>query len=260
LRFRNAIVLLIVSCCSSLLMATAPQRSNAEWYVGGYGGYSMPAKLSDVKLPMLGERQAQAQFPGFNPTLGDTLTSSLSSSNISLKNSAIFGAKGGYFFKDEGFGWLGMEVEAFTTQPTINQQSATTLLDATFIPKVPAPPLLVPTTIHQSGTVQFTESSMRMIAVVFNVVARYPGTTFQPYVGVGGGAFYFSSSGQIDGRQVVPGLNTQVGLKVLATEEWGLFVEGKYNYATITNLDPSGFGLSGVYSAFNILGGIAYHF
>ena len=33
-----------------------------------------------------------------------------------------------------------------------------------------------------------------------------------------------------------------------------------YNYATITNLDPVGFGLSGVYSAFNILGGIAYHF
>ena len=92
------------------------------------------------------------------------------------------------------------------------------------------------------------------------MVARYPGTTFQPYVGVGGGGFYFSSSGQIDGHQWVPGLNTQLGLKVLATEEWGLFVEGKYNYATITNLDPSGFGLSGVYGAFNILGGIAYHF
>ena len=52
------------------------------------------------------------------------------------------------------------------------------------------------------------------------------GTTFQPYVGVGAGGFYFSSSGQIDGRQVVPGLNTQLGLKVLATEEWGLFVKG----------------------------------
>jgi len=58
---------------------------------------------------------------------------------------------------------------------------------------------------------------------------------------------------------LLPGLNTQAGLKVLATEEWGLFVEGKYNYATIENLDPSGYGLSGVYSAFNILAGIAYH-
>ena len=59
---------------------------------------------------------------------------------------------------------------------------------------------------------------------------------------------------------MVPGINTQLGLNVLATEEWGLFVEGKYNYATITNLDPSGYGLSGTYSAFNILAGVAYHF
>ena len=97
------------------------------------------------------------------------------------------------------------------------------------------------------------------MTLAVNLVARYPGEVFQPYVGVGAGAFYFSSSGQIDGRQVVPGLNAQAGLKVLATEEWGLFVEGKYNYATITNLDPAGFGLSGVYSALNVHAGFAYH-
>jgi len=210
-------------------------------------------------MPLFGERQAQAQFPGFNPISGDTLTSSLSGSDISLKSSAIFGGKAGYFFKDEGFSWLGVEVEAFTSQPTIKQQEVTTTLNATFVPKVTAPPI-VPTTITQPGTLQLEESSMRLITVVFNVVARYPGTTFQPYAGVGGGAFYFNSSGQIDGRQVVPGLNAQLGLKVLATEEWGFFVEGKYNYATITNLDPSGYGLSGVYSAFNAIAGVAYHF
>ena len=210
-------------------------------------------------MPLFGERQAQAQFPGFNPISGDTLTSSLSGSDISLKSSAIFGGKAGYFFKDEGFSWLGVEVEAFTSQPTIKQQEVTTTLNATFVPKVTAPPI-VPTTITQPGTLQLEESSMRLITVVFNVVARYPGTTFQPYVGIGGGGFYFSSSGQIDGRQVVPGLNAQLGMKVLATEEWGFFVEGKYNYATITNLDPSGYGLSGVYSAFNAIAGVAYHF
>ncbi|MEI8015028.1 MAG: hypothetical protein WCH20_09345 [Nitrospira sp.] len=219
----------------------------------------MPGKLSDVQMPLFGERQAQAQFPGFNPISGDTLTSSLSGSDISLKSSAIFGGKAGYFFKDEGFSWLGVEVEAFTSQPTIKQQEVTTTLNATFVPKVTAPPI-VPTTITQPGTLQLEESSMRLITVVFNVVARYPGTTFQPYVGIGGGGFYFSSSGQIDGRQVVPGLNAQLGMKVLATEEWGFFVEGKYNYATITNLDPSGYGLSGVYSAFNAIAGVAYHF
>jgi len=114
--------------------------------------------------------------------------------------------------------------------------------------------------MHITSTLPVTESSLRLYTVAFNVVARYPGKTFQPYVGVGGGAFYFNGSGQFDGRQVVPGLNAQAGLKVLATDEWGLFVEGKYNYATITNLDPSGFGLSGVYSSLNVLAGVAYHF
>ena len=47
---------------------------------------------------------------------------------------------------------------------------------------------------------------------------------------------------------------------MLATVEWGVIVEGKYNYATITNLDPAGSGLSGVYNAFNLLAGVACHF
>jgi hypothetical protein len=242
-------------------MAMSPQRSDAEWYLGAYGGYSMPGKLSDVQMPLLGEQQALVSAPfALNLPLGDTVTSSLKSSDISLKSSPIFGAKGGYFFKDEGFSWLGVEIDAFTIQPTIKQQTVTTTLDATYIPKNIALPTVVPTTISQPGTLQLSESSMRLITVLFNVVARYPGTTFQPYVGIGGGAFHFSSSGQIDGRQVVPGLNAQVGLKLLVTEELGFFVEGKYNYATITNLDPAGFGLSGVYSAFNAVAGVAYHF
>ena len=259
MRIRHVLILLVLSGYLSLFMAISPQQSNAEWYVGGYGGYSMPGKLRDVQLPLLGERQALAQFPGFNAINGDRLTSSLSGSDISLKSSAIFGGKAGYFFKDEGFSWLGVEVEAFTSQPTIKQQTVSTTLDATFVPKVTAPPV-VPATISQPGTLQLEESSMRLVTVAVNLMARYPGEVFQPYVGIGGGGFYFSSSGQIDGRQVVPGLNAQLGLKVRATEEWGLFVEGKYNYATITNLDPAGFGFSGVYSAFNAVAGIAYHF
>ena len=101
---------------------------------------------------------------------------------------------------------------------------------------------------------------MRLVVVALNVVARYPGKVFQPYVGVRGGAFYFSRSGQVSGRQVVPGLNLITGLKVLVREEWGLFAEGKYNMATFTNLDPTGFGLSGQYTSFGTVFGIAYHF
>jgi opacity protein-like surface antigen len=157
-------------------------------------------------------------------------------------------------------------VEAFTSKPTIKSQSVSTKQDLTYLPLNPLPPSLClqgiscQTQVTNYGTLALSESSMRLITVAFNVVARYPGKVFQPYVGVGAGAFYFtSSSGPIQGRQVVPGLNAMAGLKVLATEEWGFFLEGKYNRATITNFDPT-FGLSGEYSSFNAVAGLAYHF
>ena len=251
----------------ALLLVGFPGSALAEWYVAGFGGLSVPSSLSNVKMDAYGQRVALQQFPGATqlPPLG-TLVESFTTSNVSLKSSPLFGGKAGYFFKEEGFSWLGIEVEAFTSQPTIKSQTVSTRQELTYLPNNPLPPGLclpgidcqVQTTTK--GTLALSESSMRLITVTFNVVARYPGTIFQPYVGIGAGAFYFSSSGQIDGRQVVPGLNAEAGLKVLATEELGLFVEGKYNYATITNLDPVGFGLSGVYNAFNVLAGVAYHF
>jgi hypothetical protein len=254
-----------------LLLIGFPGSTLAEWYVAGYGGLSLPGKLSDAKMDTYGDRLALEQFPGAKiPPNAGTLTQSFATSDISLKHSPLFGGKAGYFFKEEGFSWLGVELEAFTSQPTIKRQTLSTTQDVTYLPFFPnsATPVSnctpgifdCPAQVRNNGTLQLSESSMRLITVAFNVVARYPGTIFQPYIGVGAGAFYFSSSGQIDGRQVVPGLNAQAGLKVLATEEWGLFVEGKYNYATITNLDPAGFGLSGVYNSLNVLAGIAYHF
>ncbi len=263
-RFITYAVLIMVFLCQV-------ESARSEWYLSGYGGYSMAQPLSDATMNTYGEALAINRY-GFGPSniqQGDTLTQNFSTSNLSLQQSALFGGKGGYFFNDLGLPWLGVELESFTTTPTIKTQTLATTQDITFLLgpghlpvfPCPAPPTQqcsVQETVN--STLPVTQSSLRLVTAIVNVVARYPGTTFQPYIGIGGGGFYFSSSGQIDGRQVVPGLNTQAGLKVLATEEWALFVEGKYNYATITNLDPSGFGLSGVYSAFNILAGIAYHF
>lgn len=250
----------------ALLLVGLPGSALAEWYIAGYGGSTSPNSLSDVKMDKYGQQLAFQQFPGAttSPPLG-TLAQTFSTSDVSLKNSALFGGKVGYFFKDEGFSWLGVEVEAFTSKPTIKSQTVSTSQDLTYLPFNPLPPGVCTPGIDcqvqttTKGTLALSESSMRLITVAFNVVARYPGKVLQPYVGVGAGAFYFNSSGQISGRQVVPGLNTQVGLKVLATEEWGFFLEGKYNYAQITSLDNT-FGLSGQYSAFSGLAGIAYHF
>ena len=262
----NRLVTFVVLLMVLLLQV---ELARSEWYLGGYGGYSAAQPLKDATMNNYGQTFAVNRI-GFNSTNiinGDTLTQNFHTSDLSLKQSPLYGVKAGYFFKEEGFSWLGMELEAFTTTPTIKTQTLTTDQDITFVIKNvnPACPLPTPNNActfqeNLQSTLPVTQSTLRLVTVLFNVVARYPGTTFQPYVGVGGGAFHFSSSGQIDGRQVVPGLNTQLGLKVLATEEWALFVEGKYNYATITNLDPAGFGLSGVYSAFNAVAGVAYHF
>ncbi len=255
-----------------LLLQFQVEPARSEWYLAGYGGYSAPQSLSDVTMDTYGERLAANRY-GFSQTnvaLGDTLTQNFMTSDLSLQNSPIVGGKGGYFFNQEGFSWLGVELEAFTTNPTIKTQTVNTEQGITFLlgpNQTPNPscPLPAPTTQcsvqeNVKSTLSINESSLHLYTVAFNVVARYPGKLFQPYAGVGAGAFYFIGSGQFDGRQVVPGLNTQAGLKILATEEWGLFVEGKYNYATITNLDPSGYGLSGTYNAFNVLAGVAYHF
>lgn len=255
------------------LACTFPQSALSEWYAAGYGGISAPSALNNVKLDQLGESRDTQFFSGgqSNPKFG-TYTQTLRASDLSLKQSPLFGGKVGYFFADEGLRWLGVEFETFTSQPTIKRQSVTTIHDITYIPFSPngnpPPPAPAPNctlgvdcqlqrTI--TGTATIPESSMRLITMAFNVVARYPGTVFQPYVGVGAGAFYFTSSGAVSGHQVVPGLNAMAGVKLLMTDEVGFFLEGKFNRATITNFDKV-YGLSGEYSAFNVVAGLAYHF
>jgi hypothetical protein len=257
-------------CLTGILLLVQASSAAGEWYLGGYGGYNAPESLKDVTMNNFGFRSAVARY-GFSQqdaTLGSQLTQNFQTSDVSLKNSPIFGGKAGYFFSDQGLPWLGLELEAFTTKPTIKQQTVSTTQDITFALSPSIPPILpcspppAKTCSQQEqlrSSLNLSESSLRLITVAFNVVARYPGRFVQPYVGVGVGAFYFSGSGQIDGRQVVPGLNAQAGVKIFLTEELGFFVEGKYNYATINELDPA-FGLSGVYSAYSGVGGIAYHF
>jgi outer membrane protein W len=245
----------------------------AEWYVGGYGGLSAGGSLSNVTMPLLGQRLAEQQFPQANDPLDvngrGTLTQTLKTSDFSLKHSAMFGGKVGYFFTDEKLPWLGIELEAFTTAPSIKSQTVDTRHDITYQPNTPAapaqclPPVPLPNcpavALNQSR-LSVQESSLRVTTLAFNLIARYPGDILQPYVGIGGGAFYFSSAnGTFQGRQFYPGLNALVGVKLLIDEEWGLFAEGKYNMANISNFDPT-FGLSGMYSIYHLVAGIAYHF
>jgi hypothetical protein len=258
----------------ALLLWAGTQDVSAEWYVGGYGGYSVPSKLKDVTMNPLGQIIAEQQFPQALDPLDSngrgTLTQTFKTSDISLKNSPIYGIKGGYFFSEEKLPWLGVEIEAFGSTPTIKSQTVNFVQDVTYQPNTPAlaaqcaqpaPPPNCPAYVLNRGTLSIQQQSdLRVIAAVFNVVVRYPGKVFQPYLGAGGGGFFFwSPHGSIQGHQWAPGLNLTVGMKFLVTEEWGFFAESKYNQATFDNLDPP-IGLSAQYNAVNFVAGLAYHF
>lgn len=242
-----------------------PSFAHSEWYVSGYGGMSTTGNLSDVTMPQHGQRLAFQQFPFADPSVGaGSLTQTFSASDIKLESSPIFGGKAGYFFTEGKLPWLGVEVEAFTSKPSIKAQTLTTKHDIFYTPspsteQFPCLPGTCPEARVNNDTLVLTGSDLRVITVAFNVIARYPGQMLQPYVGVGVGAFYFKGTEQFDGRQVYPGLNALAGLRLLVTEEWGVFVEGKYNLANVSNFDPN-FGLSGTYSVFHGVAGVAYHF
>lgn len=257
---------------AGIVMPDGRHEAQAEWYVGGYGGFSSLNDLNDVTMPILGQTRARQQFPQADDPLNSggrgTLSQNFKASDVSLKNSAMFGGKVGYFFNEMNLPWLGIEVEAFTTNPKIEAQTLDTTHEITYQPNTPAtandcaqliPPPNCPAAVTNKSKLSLRESDLRVTTVALNLIVRYPGEVLQPYAGVGIGAFYFMSSGQIDGRQVVPGLNTQVGLKYLATKEWALFVEGKHNLANVSQLD-SIFGVSGMYSIFHIVAGAAFHF
>jgi hypothetical protein len=257
-----------VSCLIAAFMAYlcvgAAGPATAEWYVAGYGGLSFGGKLYDVTMPNYGLGLAQTQFPSvLNPVTGDTVTQTFKTSDIALSNTAVYGGKVGYFFKREGYPWLGVELDAFTSKPDIKQTTVSTLQEFTFTPGTTNECFNLGTRCPQSGvnngSLNVRASSLRVGALLANLIARYPGKRFQPYVGVGGGLFYFKSSGQFEGRQFSPGLNVMGGLKVLATEEWSLFVEGRYNLSYVNGLD-SVFGLNSSYRAFHLAAGVAYQF
>jgi hypothetical protein len=259
---RRAITLFLMFLGSFFQISVLP--SYAEWYVAGYGGFTTGGKFYDVTMPEYGQGLAEQQFPTvLIPTTGDTLSQTFKTSDLSLSDSALFGGKAGYFFNDHGFPWFGMELDVYTSTPDIGKQNVSTSQTTTFVPGDTSECLNLgtrcPQTVSNTGSLSLQESSLRVTVVIMNLIARYPGTLLQPYVGVGGGAFYFDSSGQIDGHQLAPGLNLMGGLKVLATKEWGLFVEGRYNLSFVNNFDET-FGLTGSYRMFQLAAGIAYHF
>jgi hypothetical protein len=99
---------------------------------------------------------------------GTGSSSGTSSSDLSLKNNIAYGLKvGGYF--PGVLKWLGVEVEGFYNQPDIKSQTVT------FTP---------------GGPQSVNGTTMRVAHFAANVLVRYPGETFQPYMASEAGSMW----------------------------------------------------------------------
>jgi len=155
--------------------------------------------------------------------------------DFDLKNSYTYGGKVGYF---PGHGWLGIELDAFHTTPHIKN-----------LDNIPG--------IH-----------MRVTSAGVNLIARYPGVTFQPYAGIGAAAIFAhisdSPTTQSD-SSVTGGMNVLAGMRAFVTPYIAIFTEYKLTQATL-RFDQafSGFGtpggFMGDYRAQQVLVGVSYHF
>jgi opacity protein-like surface antigen len=154
--------------------------------------------------------------------------------DFDLKNSISYGAKLGYFAEHS---WFGIEGEVLQTTPHIKN-----------LDDVPG--------IH-----------LRVTTVGVNFLARYPGRTFQPYVGAGPSMVIAhlgdSAANEIQSNtSVTTGWNVLAGLRAFVTPYVAVFTEYKYTGATLRfdQAFVTGGGFEGVYRAQHVLVGLSYHF
>lgn len=195
--------------------------ASAEMYIAGQIGYAMPSDLSEVK--------------------GTGSISGANFSDLALTSNLAYGLKiGGYF--PGALNWLGLEFDGFFNQPDIKSQTITA-------------------TGTVSGTGQGDASKFRVATFAVNVLARYPGTTFQPYIGIGGGLNVadiaetpntFSSD-----FAMAPAFNAVAGLRIFVTEKIAFFGEYKYNRSVFKFSDNE---VQANYQTNMFMGGISFHF
>ena len=96
--------------------------------------------------------------------------------------------------------WLGVEFEGFYNQPDIKAQTITATGGGT------------------SMSAPGDATKLRVASFAVNVLARYPGTTFQPYIGIGGGANVAAvnetTNTYVSDVAIAPALNALAGLRI----------------------------------------------
>ena len=162
----------------------------------------------------------------------------LQAPDFDLKNALVYGGKIGYF---GGNGPIGLELDAFNSQPNIKGF------------------------VNSSTGVYIPGVHLGVTNVGINFIVRYPGQTFQPYVGIGGAALIGRIGDSATTRSdtdVGFGVNLLAGLRAFVTPYVAVFTEYKYTRGNFTFNDAfgSGSGFSGDYRAQHVVFGISYHF
>jgi len=166
-------------------------------------------------------------------------SSGITSTDLALESGIAYGVKiGGYF---PGVAkWLGLEFEGFYNQPDVKSQAAT---------------------LTPGGLQQVEGTKLRVAHFALNVLARYPGEIFQPYVGVGGGVNVADIAATpntfSDDFTTAPAFNALAGLRVFFTERLALFGEFKYNQSTFKFSDNE---FQAKYQTTMFMGGLSFHF
>lgn len=152
--------------------------------------------------------------------------------DLDLQNSVALGGRIGHFFRH---GWFGVEGEFLHSTP------------------------------HVKGVVDAPGIHLRVMSVTINLVARYPGRTFQPYAGIGGGlviAHLRDSGGVQRDSDVAGGFNAFAGMRAFVTSHVAVF--GEYKYTSTTFVFDKAFGqaggFEGGYRAQHLLFGVSLHF
>jgi len=152
--------------------------------------------------------------------------------DLDLQNAVLYGGKLGFFPSN---GAMGIELDVFNSQPNIKN-----------LDNIPG--------IHLGVT-----------NVGINLLLRYPGQTFQPYVGFGGAALIARISETVDVQNdtdVGFGINLLGGLRTFITPYVAIFAEYKYTRGTLSFNEAFGSagGFSGDYRAQAVVFGLSYHF
>lgn len=178
------------------------------------------------------------------PTFGDRLKdvqgtgslASLTAPDFDLQNSVAYGMKLGYF---PGERWFGLEAEAFNTTPHVKSMD----VNGAYVPG-----------IH-----------FRVTTVGLNLIARYPGRTYQPYIGIGGGVaigHVGNSPTTTSDTDTTAALQLLAGLRAFVTSRVAVFTEYKYTDATFRFDGAFGSigGFQADYGAQHLMFGLSYHF